>query len=108
NAGSSSLKATVMESTDGAVVANATADWAGSPTRYQFTGPDGKERTEEFPWRSHANAVQRFAIDLQNAQISDIGAVGHRVVHGGQFTSSVRITPEIRSRIVKLADLAPL
>jgi acetate kinase len=30
------------------------------------------------------------------------------VVHGGPFTSSVRITPEIRSRIAALADLAPL
>src|SRR5262249_56915915 len=39
---------------------------------------------------------------------SALAAVGHRVVHGGQFTSSVRITPEIRSRIAALADLAPL
>jgi acetate kinase len=39
---------------------------------------------------------------------STLAAVGHRVVHGGQFTSSVRITPEIRSRITALADLAPL
>jgi len=30
------------------------------------------------------------------------------VVHGGEFTSSVRIAPEIRSRITALADLAPL
>jgi acetate kinase len=37
-----------------------------------------------------------------------LAAVGHRIVHGGQFTSSVRITPEIRSRIAALADLAPL
>jgi acetate kinase len=39
---------------------------------------------------------------------SALATVGHRVVHGGQFTSSVRITPEIRSRIAALADLAPL
>jgi acetate kinase len=39
---------------------------------------------------------------------SALAAVGHRVVHGGQFTSSVRITPAIRSRISALADLAPL
>ncbi len=37
-----------------------------------------------------------------------MAAVGHRVVHGGPFTSSVRITDEIRSRITALADLAPL
>src|SRR5262249_991268 len=39
---------------------------------------------------------------------SALAAVGHRVVHGGPFTSSVRITPQIRSRIGALADLAPL
>src|SRR5207302_8014283 len=39
---------------------------------------------------------------------SALAAVGHRVVHGGPFTSSVRITPSIRSRIIALADLAPL
>jgi acetate kinase len=35
-------------------------------------------------------------------------AVGHRVVHGGKFTAPVRITPDVRSRIAALADLAPL
>jgi acetate kinase len=34
--------------------------------------------------------------------------VGHRIVHGGPFTSSLRITPEVRSRILALTDLAPL
>src|SRR5205085_682533 len=56
----------------------------------------------------------RFVFDLTHtvpAVISDpsaLAAVGHRVVHGGPFTSSVRITPEVRSRIDRLADLAPL
>jgi len=35
-------------------------------------------------------------------------AVGHRIVHGGDFHAPVRITPAIRSRIAVLADLAPL
>src|SRR5207253_4982975 len=39
---------------------------------------------------------------------SALAAIGHRVVHGGEFTSSVRITRETRSRITALADLAPL
>jgi acetate kinase len=114
NAGSSSLKGTLMESADGTVVARGLADWAGSATRYQYAGADGKDRSEEVPWRGHAKAVQRFAFDLMHAEAvvlpdrSALAAVGHRVVHGGQFKSSVRITPEIRSRITALADLAPL
>src|SRR5207244_468983 len=71
-------------------------------------GPDGKERAEEVAWKGHAKAVERFAADLTPAERSALAAVGHRVVHGGQFTSSVRITPEVRSRITELAELAPL
>jgi acetate kinase len=108
NAGSSSLKAVLMESSGGAVLSRGLADWAGSATRYEFAGPDGKEHTENVAWRGHAKAVERFVGDLTVAHRSSLAAVGHRVVHGGPFTSSVRITAEIRSRIMALADLAPL
>jgi acetate kinase len=114
NAGSSSLKATVMESADGQVVARGQGDWAGSGTRYEYAGPDGREHSEMVPWTGHAQTVRRFVFDLEHAKPaalagrSALGAVGHRVVHGGRFTSSVRITPELRSRITALADLAPL
>jgi acetate kinase len=103
NAGSSSLKAALMASADGAVIAHALADWAGSVTYYEHDG-----RKEEVPWRGHAKAVERFVADLTTAQRSGLAAVGHRVVHGGRFTSSVRITPQIRARITELAELAPL
>jgi acetate kinase len=114
NAGSSSLKGTLMESDEGQPIACATADWAGSQTHYQYAGPDGREHTEEFSWRGHATAVRRFVADLVQTEPIALGnrsalaAVGHRVVHGGPFTSSVRITPAVRSRITGLADLAPL
>lgn len=114
NAGSSSLKAAVVQATDGKVVATALADWADSATRYRFAGPGAPERSEDVPWRGHAPAVKRFVSDLMHVKpvvLSDrfaLGAVGHRVVHGGQFTSSVRITPDIRARVTALADLAPL
>jgi acetate kinase len=64
--------------------------------------------------RGHGEAVRRFLHDLthvQPAALADrtsLAAVGHRVVHGGPFSSSVRITPEVRARINALADLAPL
>src|SRR6516162_7822287 len=114
NAGSSSLKCTLMESADGRVVARGLADWAGSDTYYQYAASDDQARPEEVPWRGHAEAVHRFVFDLLHAGSavlpdgSALAAVGHRVVHGGPFTSSVRITPQIRSRITALADLAPL
>jgi acetate kinase len=114
NAGSSSLKCTLVESAEGTVVASGEGDWAGSETHYQYASSDGKERSEKVAWTGHADAVRRFVCDLTHAEPvalpdrSALSAVGNRVVHGGQFTSSVRITPEIRSRITALADLAPL
>ncbi|MBM4083868.1 MAG: acetate kinase, partial [Planctomycetes bacterium] len=41
--------------------------------------------------------------------VSEIGAVGHRVVHGGErFSGSVVITPEVVQVVEDYADLAPL
>ena len=39
NAGSSSLKCTLMDSDRGEVVATGLADWAGTETRYKYAGP---------------------------------------------------------------------
>ena len=114
NAGSSSLKAALVDSSDGTTVASGLADWAGSVTRYRYSGPDGKDRSTEVPWTGYAQAVQNFLVDLVQAKPvaladrSALGAVGHRVVHGGPFTSSMKITPDVRSRITALAELAPL
>ena len=108
NAGSSSLKAALMESADSAALARAYVDWAGAVTRYQFVDADGAEQRQDVPWRGHAQAVARFVADLTPAQRESIAAVGHRVVHGGPFTSSVRITPAIGARLAELVDLAPL
>ncbi|MGE5195366.1 MAG: acetate/propionate family kinase [Deltaproteobacteria bacterium] len=114
NAGSSSLKASLVESGDGRTLASGLADWAGSATHYRYTGPDGTEHSAEVSWKGLSRAVQSFISDLLQKKpetLSDrsaISSVGHRVVHGGPFTSSVQITPEIRSRLADLADLAPL
>jgi acetate kinase len=110
NAGSSSLKCALMAADGGKLLAQGLADWAGSGTRYQFVAPDGRKLAEDVSWTGHSEAVERFLRDLRDAgpECSALLAVGHRVVHGGPFTASVRITPEIRARIVALADLAPL
>jgi len=114
NAGSSSLKATLMTSDDRTVVAHALADWAGTEARYQYVAPDGQQRSETVPWKGHGEAVRRLVFDLTHGELvalpepSALAAVGHRVVHGGPFKSPVRITPEIRARVAELVELAPL
>lgn len=86
NAGSSSLKATLVEAGGGRVLAHASADWAGPVTRYVCTEPAGARVSEEVRRRGHAAAVERALGDLvEGPGRSDepLAAVGHRVVHGG-------------------------
>ena len=64
---------------------------------------------------THTEAIQ-FVIDaLTNEKtgvvksLSEIGAVGHRIVHGGEkFASSVVITEEVKKAVEECNDLAPL
>src|SRR5262249_39045973 len=89
NAGSSSLKCTLMESDNSAVFASSLADWAGPETRYHCAGTDGKEQPQSVSWRGHTEAVRRVLHDLRHAdpvvlpERATLMAVGHRVVHGG-------------------------
>src|SRR5262249_8465126 len=114
NASSSSLKCTLLEAADRKVIANGLAGWTGAGTNHVYACPDGKEHSKKVSGPGHAEAVRRVLHDLLHTapvalpEHSALAAVGHRIVHGGQFTSSVRITPAIRSRITALADLAPL
>ncbi len=85
NAGSSTLKCSVLESVDRTVLARATA--------------------EVTPELGHADAVRRVLADVDTTAIA---AVGHRIVHGGELAAPVRVTPAVRSRIAALAELAPL
>jgi acetate kinase len=111
NAGSSSLKCSIMESATRAVLARATADWAGEVTGYERTGPGKARVSRQVGFRGHADAV-RYALDdlgiTHRAGAERPVAVGHRIVHGGELTTAVRIEPAVRARIAALADLAPL
>ena len=62
NAGSSSLKFTLMDQS-AAVKAGGMAHWSGSTTRYEFHGLDG-ETKEKVAWRSPGPAVKRAVQDL--------------------------------------------
>jgi acetate kinase len=111
NAGSSSLKCSLMESADRTVVAQVKADWAGPVTRYERSGPGATRIREQAGFREHGEAVQHALGDLGVASApagERPAAVGHRIVHGGEFCAPVRITPAVRSRISALAELAPL
>lgn len=113
NAGSSSLKFTVMESVDESVVASGAAEWASEVTRYHFRSANC-EIAEETPWRGQASAVKRLMLDLRQAlpdlfcEKDPLQLVGHRVVHGGDITQATRITPAVLKQLHELQYLAPL
>jgi len=76
----------------------------------------GKEpiflRTEIPDHTKGIDLILQFLIDpkqLVLTSLNEIDAVGHRVVHGGEFLSeSVLINEDVKEKIASLIDLAPL
>lgn len=115
NCGSSSLKYQLIDSESEAVLAKGLCERIGIDGRlvYQKTGLD-KEVTEA-AMPTHKEAIQMVLDALVNSNtgaigsLAEIGAVGHRVVHGGEkFTASTLLTDEAMKAIEECNDLAPL
>lgn len=116
NAGSSSLKYQLYDMTDESVLAKGLVERIGMDSSILTHKPTGKEEyTEVSEILEHTTAIRKVLNALTDAEhgvissISEIEAVGHRVVHGGEiFKQSALITPEAKSEIRRLFDLAPL
>lgn len=115
NCGSSSLKYQLIDSESESVLAKGLCERIGIDGRlvYQKAGLD-KEITEA-AMPTHKQAIQMVLDALVNpktgaiASLSEIDAVGHRVVHGGEkFAASTLLTPEVLKAIEECNDLAPL
>ena len=115
NCGSSSLKYQLINSDSEAVLAKGLCERIGIDGRlvYQKAGCD-KEITEA-AMPTHKEAIQMVLDALVNdktgaiGSLSEVNAVGHRVVHGGEkFASSVIISDEVLAAIEECNDLAPL
>jgi acetate kinase len=104
NAGSSSLKFSLLDANDRKILARGSVDWAGQSTHYQFTGLN-RHADEKVSWRGAGPAVERACHDIEG---TDIAAVGHRIVHGGDNTRALRVTDAVRGELARLSDLAPL
>ena len=116
NCGSSSLKFQLIDSESEECLAKGLCERigiAGSMITYAPKGGD-KEKTET-PMPDHTEAIRLVLEALTNPKtgvvknLDEIGAVGHRVVHGGErFAESVVITDEVIKAIEECNDLAPL
>ena len=116
NCGSSSLKFQLIDSETEELTAKGLCERigiAGSRISYTLTGHE--KRKWDAPMADHKDAVRLMLQTLTNPEdgavkeLSEIGAVGHRVVHGGEkFAKSVVITDEVMKAIEECNDLAPL
>ena len=115
NCGSSSLKYQLINSDSEAVLAKGLCERIGIDGVLTHK-PAGKDKVEmETPMPNHTVAIQLVINALTDANhgviksLDEIGAVGHRVVHGGEkFASSVVINDEVMKAIEECNDLAPL
>lgn len=115
NCGSSSLKFQLINSESEKVLAKGLCERIGIDGRLTYQPEGGEKAVSDKAMPTHTEAIQ-FVIDaLTDAEtgvvksLGEIGAVGHRVVHGGEkFASSVVITDEVKAAIEECNDLAPL
>ncbi len=115
NAGSSSLKYQLIDMTTEAVRAKGICERIGIDGSKITQTADGKAYEAVLPMKDHAEAFEvlvKALTDPENGAIQDmssIGAVGHRVVHGGEsFTESVLIDDAVLAAIEANIPLAPL
>jgi acetate kinase len=116
NAGSSSIKYQVMDMTDESVLAKGLVDRVGIPGTTLKHEPIGKDDVlikKDLP--DHTAGMKLVLEVLVNPEygciksMDEIGAVGHRVVHGGEaFSTSVVIDDAVKKVIRDCFDIAPL
>lgn len=115
NCGSSSLKFQLIDTKDESVLAKGLCERIGIDGRLVYQPANGEKETTEAPMPTHKQAIQMVLDALTDADngviksLDEVGAVGHRVVHGGEkFAASSLITDEMLKAVEECNDLAPL
>lgn len=116
NCGSSSIKFQFFNMINQEVLAKGLVDKVGlNGSCLKLTKQNGEKVVFEGEIIDHKTGIEYVLGVLTSAKhgciedLSEISAVGHRVVHGGErFNSSVKITQEVVEEMEKCIDLAPL
>lgn len=125
NAGSSSLRFQLIDTNEQSIangtdrrLARGHVERIGGEAILTLAAGDQPARKITAPIRDHAAAVAHVIRWLTTSEsenkppitrMADIGAVGHRIVHGGErFKRSTLVTPDVRRQIESLIELAPL
>ncbi len=114
NAGSSSLKYQLMNPETAEVKATGLCERIGIDGKLVHEANDKKIKSE-VTMPSHKEAIEVVIETLTHGEgkvidsIEEIQAIGHRVVHGGEyFNSSVIVNEDVISKLKELIPLAPL
>ncbi len=116
NCGSSSVKYKLFDMEQKSVIAQGGVEKVGLEGAFiKFTLPSGEKVVVEKEIPEHQTAIELILSILTSQQygaissLQEIGAVGHRVVHGGEkFNASVLINDEVIDAIKQCSDMAPL
>jgi acetate kinase len=115
NAGSSSIKYQLYQMPDATVLAKGVVEKIGEEASKLSHCYNDKTHTIDAKVENHEEGMELILSMLVSKDVgviesvSEIGAVGHRVVHGAEeFTGSVVIDEKVIASIEKFADLAPL
>lgn len=116
NCGSSSLKFQLMDSETEQCIAKGLCERIGiDGSMISYTPAGGEKEKKVTPMADHTEAIRLVLEALTNPEtgvvksLDEIGAVGHRVVHGGEkFAQSVVLTDEVLAAVEECNDLAPL
>jgi acetate kinase len=123
NVGSSSLKFQLIDTDDERIAAGTDRRLArgqveriGGEAVWSYRAGEGETRKGTAPMRDHRAAVDHLLAWMASSEsgvpissLADIGAAGHRVVHGAErFVRSVRIDDAVLKGIEETIELAPL
>lgn len=116
NCGSSSLKFQLIDAESEQQIAKGLCERIGiEGSRISYTPAGGEKEETAAPMKDHTDAIRLVLNALTNEKtgvvkdLAQIGAVGHRIVHGGEhFAKATLITEEVIAAITECNDLAPL
>lgn len=115
NAGSSSLKYQLIDMDNEQVIAKGNCERIGIDGIFGYKTADGKEIKKNIEMPDHCTAFMQVKDALTDAEVgviknlSEVSAIGHRVVQGGAlFSESVIVDEDVIKGIESLIPLAPL
>lgn len=115
NAGSSSLKYQLIDMENEQVIAKGNCERIGIDGKIGHKTFEGKSVELDVAFPTHKEAFAKLMELLTSGDcavlksVDEIGAVGHRIVHGGEkFFQSVLIDENVIKEVSELSELAPL